>query len=122
MFGTFRPRLWTHLRTWGRGRYELFRFGDGFYAANTDPNLVFNLRSKLDAAGHYDDFEVDRVVRVELKPDAKQSELLKALEPVVDRLLKRYKAAQESLKTAREKSDDKTGQSAQNVSGPVYLD
>jgi type I restriction enzyme R subunit len=28
----------------------------------TDPNLVFNLRAKLDAAGHYDDFEVDRVV------------------------------------------------------------
>ena len=30
----------------------------------TDPNLVFNLRSKLDAAGHYDDFEVNRVVEV----------------------------------------------------------
>ena len=34
----------------------------------TDPNLVFNLRAKLDAAGHYDDFEVDRVVAVELNP------------------------------------------------------
>ena len=32
----------------------------------TDPNLVFNLRAKLDAAGHYDDFEVDRVVEVDL--------------------------------------------------------
>ena len=52
----------------------------------TDPNLVFNLRAKLDAAGHYDDFEVDRVVAVELKPNAKQSELVAALEPVVDRL------------------------------------
>jgi type I restriction enzyme R subunit len=40
----------------------------------TDPNLVYNLRAKLDAAGHYDDFEVDRLVSVELKPDAKQSE------------------------------------------------
>ncbi len=28
----------------------------------TDPNLVFDLRAKLDAAGHYDDFEVERVV------------------------------------------------------------
>ena len=64
----------------------------------TDPNLVFNLRAKLDAAGHYDDFEVDRVVAVELKPNAKQSELVAALEPVVDRLMKRYKAAQEALK------------------------
>ena len=26
----------------------------------TDPNIVFNLRAKLDASGHYDDFEVDR--------------------------------------------------------------
>jgi len=33
-------------------------------AATTDPNLVFNLRAKLDAAGHYDDFEVERVVAV----------------------------------------------------------
>ena len=64
----------------------------------TDPNLVYNLRAKLDGAGHYDDFEVDRVVAVELKPNAKQSELVSALEPVVDRLMKRYKAAQETLK------------------------
>ncbi len=55
-------------------------------SATTDPNLVFNLRAKLDAAGHYDDFEVDRVVAVELKPGAKQSELVAALAPVVDRL------------------------------------
>ena len=61
-------------------------------ASTTDPNLVFNLRAKLDAAGHYDDFEVDRVVRVELDPKAKQSDLVAALEPVVDRLLKRYEA------------------------------
>jgi len=32
----------------------------------TDPNIVFNLRAKLDASGHYDDFEVDRVVGVEI--------------------------------------------------------
>jgi type I restriction enzyme R subunit len=63
-------------------------------ATTTDPNLVFNLRAKLDAAGHYDDFEVDRVVAVELNPHAKQSELIAALEPVQDRVMKRYKAAQ----------------------------
>src|SRR5207302_11204314 len=38
----------------------------------TDPNLVYNLRAKLDAAGHYDDFEVDRVAAVELNPNSKQ--------------------------------------------------
>jgi type I restriction enzyme R subunit len=68
----------------------------------TDPNIVFNLRAKLDGSGHYDDFEVDRVVAVELKPGAKQSELVAALEPVVDRLHRRYKTAQEGLKAARE--------------------
>ncbi len=71
----------------------------------TDPNLVYNLRAKLDAAGHYDDFEVDRVVAVELKPNAKQSELAAAVEPVVDRLQKRYKAAQEALKTAKDEEE-----------------
>jgi type I restriction enzyme R subunit len=77
----------------------------------TDPNIVFNLRAKLDAAGHYDDFEIDRVVAVELKAGAKQSELVAALEPVVDRLHRRYKAAQEALKAARE-TKNTTGEEA----------
>ena len=76
-------------------------------SATTDPNLVFNLRAKLDAAGHYDDFEVDRVVAVELNPNAKQSELIGALEPVQDRVMKRYKAAQEALKAAQAKQDNR---------------
>ncbi|MCF8168598.1 MAG: hypothetical protein K9K38_08255 [Rhodoferax sp.] len=69
-------------------------------SATTDPHLVFDLRAKLDAAGHYDDFDVDRVVTVEMKPDAKQSELVAALEPVQDRLMKRYKAAQAAIRVA----------------------
>src|SRR5262249_48221516 len=52
--------------------------------AATDPNLVFNLRTKLDGAGHYDEFEVNRVVNVELNPKAKQSDLVAALEPVAN--------------------------------------
>ena len=89
-------------------------------SATTDPNLVFNLRSKLDAAGHYDDFEVDRVVEAELKGE-KQSELLKALEPVVDRLMKRHKAAQEALKTAREKKDENAIKAAQDELNALIL-
>ena len=80
----------------------------------TDPNLVYNLRAKLDAAGHYDDFEVDRVVAVELKPNAKQSELAAAVEPVVDRLHKKYKAAQVALKAANEKKDKTAAETAQS--------
>ena len=90
-------------------------------AATTDPNLVFNLRAKLDAAGHYDDFEVERVVAVELKPGATQGELLKALEPVVDRLLKQYKAALEALKAAREKQDEAAEKTAQDELNVLIL-
>jgi type I restriction enzyme R subunit len=82
-------------------------------SATTDPNLVLNLRAKLDAAGHYDDNEVDRVVAVELNPTAKQGELIKALEPVADRLIRRYKTAQEALQTAKAK-DDQSGITAAN--------
>src|SRR5205085_10859224 len=71
----------------------------------TDPNLVYNLRAKLDATGYYDDFEVDRVAAVELNPNAKQSELVAAVEPIVDRLHRRYKSAQEALKLAEERKD-----------------
>lgn len=74
-------------------------------AGTTDPNLVFDLRAKLDAAGHYNENEVDRVVKVELDSNSKQSELAKALEPVADRLLKKFKAAQNALSVGKELGD-----------------
>ncbi len=90
-------------------------------ALTTDPNLVFNLRAKLDAAGHYDSFEVDRVVAVELNPKAKQSDLVSALEPVQDRLLKRYKAAQAELTDAKARKDDAGAQAAQDDLNALIL-
>ena len=87
----------------------------------TDPNIVFNLRAKLDASGHYDDFEVDRVVAVELKSGAKQSELVSALEPVVDRLHRRYKAAQEALKAARSTKNATAEEAAKNELDALLL-
>lgn len=90
-------------------------------SATTDPNLVFNLRAKLDAAGHYDDFEVERVVAVELNPNAKQSDLVAALEPVQDRVMKRYKTAQTALKAAQEKADDKAIEAAQDELNTLIL-
>ncbi|MDP3859259.1 MAG: type I restriction endonuclease [Stagnimonas sp.] len=71
----------------------------------TDPNLVYDLRAKLDASGHYDDFEVERVVAAELNPKASQAELSAAVEPVADRLLKRYKAARATQLAAHENQD-----------------
>ena len=87
----------------------------------TDPNLVFNLRAKLDQTGYYDDFEIDRVVEVALNPLAKQSELFKALEPVAYRLLKRYKKAQEELKSAKTSEDSALEEKAQNEINALEL-
>ena len=87
----------------------------------TDPNLVFNLRAKLDAAGHYDDFEVDRVVDAELNPNAKQSDLLAAIAPVEDRVMKRYKAAQEALKAAKAANDAAATKAAQDDLNALVL-
>ena len=90
-------------------------------SAATDPNLVFNLRAKLDAAGHYDNFEVERVVEAELKPGAKQSDLVAAIAPVEDRLMKRYKAAQEALKIAKEKNHEPDMKAAQDELNALIL-
>lgn len=87
----------------------------------TDPNIVFDLRAKLDAAGHYDDFEVDRVVKIELDPKATHGDLVAAISPVTDRLLKAYRAAQERLKAAREGRDDKAAKDAQDALSALLL-
>jgi type I restriction enzyme R subunit len=60
---------------------------------STDPHLVYDLRAKLDAAWFYDEHEVERVIKAELNPKAKQSDLATAIFPVANRLLKLYSAA-----------------------------
>ena len=71
-------------------------------ATTTDPNLVFNLKAKLDGAGYYDDYEVDRVVRVEGNPASKQADLIAAITPVSQRLLGQFRDAQVAWRAARE--------------------
>lgn len=75
-------------------------------AGVTDPHLVYDLRAKLDASGHYDEFEVERVVLAEMNTKATQAMLVAAIEPVADRLLKRYKAAQLALAQAQQTAKD----------------
>jgi type I restriction enzyme, R subunit len=89
--------------------------------AVTDPNLVYNLRAKLDATGFYDDFEVDRVVEVELNPKSKQGDLVAALSPVADRLLKRFKAARERLAAAQEQHDENAAKDAKDEQDALVL-
>ncbi len=87
----------------------------------TDPDLVLDLKAKLDASGHYDDFEVERVAAVEMNPRAKQGDLIAAIEPVADRLLRRYNAAQERLLNSRERDDDDGAADAQDEINALIL-
>src|SRR3989338_9149991 len=90
-------------------------------AGVTDPNLVYDLRAKLDAAGYYDDNEVERVVTVEMDPNSAQYELNAALEPVADRLLKRYAVARKAWQDAQALKDAKTIQAAQDEMNALQL-
>ena len=76
---------------------------------------------KLDALGFYDEFEVNRVVEVEFNPKAKQSDLAAALEPVISRLLHRYKSAQERLRIAVARNDAKAAEDAKNELNALVL-
>jgi len=89
--------------------------------ATTDPHLVFDLRAKLDASGHYDDFEVQRVAKVETDPLGTQAQLSAAIAPVADRLLKRYKTAQQTRAAALAAGDDKTAESNKDVLDALVL-
>ncbi len=90
-------------------------------SATTDPNLVFNLRAKLDAAGHYDDFEIDHVVKTEQDPNARQGDLVAAIEPVYGRLMRRFKAAAAALRVAKDTDDEAAMQAAREEMDALIL-
>ncbi|MEI7612231.1 MAG: DEAD/DEAH box helicase family protein [Betaproteobacteria bacterium] len=89
--------------------------------ATTDPHLVFDLRAKLDAAGYYDSFEVDRVAQVEVDPKGTQAQLNAAIAPVADRLLKRYKALQTEKAIAESNKDDAAAKAAKEAMEVLVL-
>ncbi|WP_457425080.1 type I restriction endonuclease subunit R [Roseateles sp. P5_E7] len=89
--------------------------------ATTDPHLVYDLRAKLDASGNYDDFEVERVAKVDTDPNGTQKALDAAIAPVADRLLKRYKAAQQDMSAAEDRQDDKAAKSAKDALDALLL-
>ncbi|XAO71340.1 MAG: DEAD/DEAH box helicase family protein [Acetobacteraceae bacterium] len=82
--------------------------------ATTDPEQILDLRSKFDAAGCYDNFEVERVASVEFDSKGTQSQLRAAIAPVSDRLLKRYKAAQAKIVTSEALNDAPSAQAARD--------
>ena len=73
----------------------------------TKPDLIYDLRAKLDAAGHYDDFEVERVVKVELNPMARQADLIAAIEPVAQRVVHAFNAAKQAFAVANAQGDER---------------
>lgn len=87
----------------------------------TDPELVLNIKAKLDAAGYYDENEVERVVAVELNPKSAQYELNAVLEPVADRLLKRYQAARKAWQNAQAMKDTNSAHAAQDEMNALHL-
>lgn len=87
----------------------------------TDPNIILNLKAKLDGLGFYDQFEIDRVVAVELDPSAKQCQLHAAVKPVAERLVTRFKAAKQVFKDATEAKDDKAAETAKNIMDTLTL-
>lgn len=87
----------------------------------TDPTLVYNLRSKLDIAGYYDEHEVERVVNIELDPRANQSQLVAAIEPVADRILKQYREAQGQFRDATERGDKDAIKEAKDAMSTLIL-
>lgn len=89
--------------------------------ATTDPHLVFDLRAKLDATGYYDTFEVERVAQVETDPKGTQAHLNAAIAPVADRLLKRYKAAQNDKAAADANKDEAAAQAAKDAMAVLQL-
>lgn len=90
-------------------------------SSTSDPNLVLNLRAKLDAQGYYDDGEVDRVINAVYRPHQSQAEVVAALTPVVDRLLKKYKAAAEAHAAAVAMGDAKGTDAAKAEMGVLEL-
>jgi type I restriction enzyme R subunit len=81
-------------------------------AVATDPNLILDLKTKLDAQGHYDEFEIDRVVKVLLDDSrsdkVRQSQLMAAIEPVAQRLMTLYTQARLAYRQAEDINDGDT--------------
>ena len=75
-------------------------------AKATDSILILDLKTKLDAQGHYDEFEIERVVKVLLEANlsdkARQSQLFGAIEPVAQRLMNLHKQARLAYRQAEE--------------------
>ena len=77
----------------------------------SDPNVVLDLRTKLENYGYYDGRDIDRVVKVSLNPKATTGDLDAALNPVSGRLLQNFREARDEAKAP---ADPKAGKDAKD--------
>lgn len=87
----------------------------------TDPDLIFDIKSRLDASGLYDDNEVERVVNAELNPLSTHNDLSAAIEPVASRILARHKAAMDAAKVAVANGNAKAEKAARETKEALEL-
>ena len=87
----------------------------------TDPDLILDLKTKLDSQNHYDEYEIDRVVKVLLDTKSKQSQLHAALEPVAQRLMNAHKEARDKYRNAEEINDPEQQKSAKEELDALLL-
>jgi len=62
----------------------------------SDPNIIHDLRNKLDNAQIYSEAEVEQCAKATVNPAAKQAQLQAAIAPAVDRFRKQWQAAREA--------------------------
>jgi type I restriction enzyme R subunit len=94
-------------------------------AEATDPNLILDLKTKLDAQGHYDEFEIERVVKVLLEAThsdkVRQKHLFGAIEPVAQRLMTLHKQARFAYRQAEEINDGEASKRAKDELDALML-
>lgn len=87
----------------------------------TSPDQVLDLKARLDGFGYYDEFEVERVVKVDLDDKSSHADLRAAIEPVADRLLKEFKAAQADERVALALGDERAARAARDTQEALRL-
>ncbi len=83
-------------------------------SAETDPNILLDSKTELDATGRFDQHEVERVVTVDLIPKSRQQDLDAAIQPVAQRLLAQFKTAPDAHEAAVARNDSTIAEVAMN--------
>ena len=76
--------------------------------------MILTLKDKLDQGGWYDTPEVERVIEVITSQGASQGKLSAALQPVAQRLVKRFAEAKEALRSAKKGEQDQASAEAKD--------